>query len=80
MSNNIKFKLNYAGVGELLKSGEMQAVVNGLADSAANSLGDGFEAEHRIGAKRCYANVRAVTREAKKKNSETNCLLKAVGC
>ncbi len=74
----VKFKLNRAGVGQLLKSQEMQNVLNGYASAALGRLGDGYEADSFVGFDRAHATVRAVTPEARKENSENNTLLKAV--
>lgn len=74
----VKFKLNYAGVGQLLKSREMQSVLNGYASSAMGRAGDGYEVETFIGFDRAHAIVKAATPGARRDNSENNTLLKAV--
>lgn len=75
----IKFKLNYQGVRELLKSEEMMAVCKSYADKAVSSLGDGYEASTYTGKSRVNASVIATTYKARKENSENNTILKAVG-
>lgn len=74
----IKFKLNYAGVGQLLKSQEMQTVLNSYASDMASRSGAGYEAETFVGFDRAHAVVKTVTPEARRENSENNTLLKAV--
>lgn len=80
MSERIRFKLNLAGLNQLMKSGEMQAVLNSAAGQIAGAAGDGYEVEtaHPISFV-AIASVRAATYEARKENSENNTLLKAAG-
>lgn len=72
------FKLNYEGVGQLLKSREMQNVLNAYASGMVSRAGSGYEAETFIGFDRAHVIVRAATPEAARENSENNTLLKAV--
>lgn len=76
----VKFKLNLAGLNDLMKSGEMQAVLNSAASQIASAAGDGYEVEsaHPISFV-AIAAVHAETYEAKRQNSENNTLLKAAG-
>lgn len=76
----VKFKLDLAGLNQLMKSGEMQAVLNSAANQIAAAAGDGFEVEsaHPISFVGIAA-VHAETPEAKRENSEDNTLLKAAG-
>lgn len=76
---NFKFELNHDGVRELMQSPEMMAICKGYADSAVASLGEGYEASSYTGKTRVNASVIATTYKAKKENSETNSILKAVG-
>lgn len=78
--SKIRFELDLAGLNELMKSGEMQAVLNSAARQIAGSAGDGYEVEsaHPISFV-AIASVRAATSEARKENSENNTLLKALG-
>lgn len=76
----VKFKLNLAGLNDLMKSGEMQAVLNSAASQIASAAGDGYEVESAhpiifVG----IAAVHAKTPEARRDNSENNTLLKALG-
>ncbi len=74
----MKFKLNRAGVGQLLKGQEMQNILNSYAYASLSRLGDGYEADTFVGFDRAHAIVKAVTTEARRENSENNTLLKAV--
>lgn len=78
--SRLTFKLNLPGLNELMKSGEMQAVLNGAAAQIAGAAGDGFEVEaaHPISFV-AIASVRAATYEARKINSKDNTLEKAAG-
>ena len=76
----VKFKLNLAGLNDLMKSGEMQAVLNSAASQIASAAGDGYEVEsaHPIS----FVGIAAVhtkTPEARRDNNENNTLLKALG-
>ena len=70
-----KFELNYAGVGELLKSPEMIAVLEANAGAVANNAGDGYDVY--VGPHRANVSVRTATKEAERDNYKNNTLLKA---
>lgn len=74
------FKLNLSGLNALMKSAEMQAVLNSAASQIASAAGSGYEVEtaHPISFV-AIAAVHARTYEARRKNSENNTLLKAAG-
>lgn len=72
-------KLNSAGVRALLKSPEMQAIVDDLATQVVNGAGEGFEKEVNQAQTRVYAHIHAETPEAYYKNAKHNTLLKALG-
>lgn len=76
----VNFKLNLKGLNELMKSKEMQSVLDEAAGQIANNAGDGYvvEAAHPIR----YigiASVRAATSAARRDNSTNNTLEKAIG-
>lgn len=74
-----KFELNRAGVGELLKSGEMLSVCESYANAIQARCGDGYEVTtHAPGKTRVNASVMATTYKARRDNLENNTLLKAV--
>lgn len=72
------FALNYAGVGQLLKSPEMQAVLTERAAAIRKRCGDGYEQDIYVGKNRANASVRAETIKAKRDNMKNNTILKAV--
>ena len=74
MSNKLEFKLNYKGVGQLLKSAEMQSVLSSYASEIKNRAGDGYD----IYVGRTRANVSVATEATAQDNLENNTLLKAV--
>lgn len=71
--------LNSAGVRALLKSPEMQAIVDDLATQVQTGAGVGFEKEVKQAPTRVYAHIHADTAEAYYKNAKHNILLKALG-
>ncbi|HEL2527505.1 TPA: hypothetical protein TZ304_002076 [Streptococcus suis] len=74
----MKFKLNRAGVRELLKSPEMQAVLTDKANGIRNRAGTGYESDIFVGKTRANAMVYADSYQAKWDNKKHNTLLKAV--
>lgn len=76
--SNSKFNLSYKGVGELLKSEGMQAVLTSKARDIRERCGDGYEQDIHVGKTRANASVSATTYKAKKDNLKNNTLLKAV--
>ena len=77
--SKVKFKLNKKGVGELLKSKEMQAILNQHANRTQAKAGPGYEINSFVGFDRAHAVIFAETNEAKKDNLENNTLLKSLG-
>lgn len=75
---NIEFKLNKAGVRELLQSQEMMNICKGYADNAVARLGEGYETSTMVGKNRVNAEVKATTYKARKENNQNNTILKAV--
>lgn len=73
-----KFELNSKGVGDLLKSAEMQSVLNEYASGIKNRAGVGYEHDVQVNPGRAHAMVWADTYQAKADNSKNNTLLKAV--
>ena len=73
-----KFELNRAGLWELMKSSEMQAVLTEKATAIKARCGNGYEQDIMVGRYRANAMVWADTYEARKENSENNTILKAV--
>ena len=73
-----KFKLNHAGVGQLLKSAEMQNVLEEKATAIKNRCGDGYGQDVYVGKSRANAMVYADSSAAKRDNMKNNTILKAV--
>lgn len=74
----MKFKLNHSGVGQLLKSSEMQNVLEEKATGIKNRAGEGYAQDIYVGKSRANAMVYADSYKAKKDNLKNNTLLKAV--
>lgn len=73
-----KFKLNRKAVGDLLKSEEMQKVLENKATEIRNRCGDGYSQDVFVGKNRANAMVSAESFQAKHDNMKNNTLLKAV--
>ena len=78
MSKKLVFKLNENGVRELMRSPAMTNVCRDYAGKALERLGDGYEADTYVGPNRVNVMVSAKSYQAKKENSESNMILKAV--
>jgi len=78
MSEKFKFKLNRDGVGQLLKSEEMQSILVDHATSILKSAGTGYAQDSYVGKTRVNASVYADSYKARKDNYKNNTLLKAV--
>ena len=70
--------VNYAGVGALLRSEEVQACVEKEATSRAAALGDGYGTDTYRAGTRVIASIFTETPEAARDNSQNNTLLRAV--
>ena len=78
MTKKFEFELNHEGVVQLLKSPEMQSLLESRASSAQSQLGDGYNSEVLLGKDRAVAFIRAESLEARRENSKDNKILKAV--
>jgi len=78
MANNVKVKLNRAGVKALLRSEEMRAICEKHASDIVRRCGEGYETDSFVGRNRVNVMVSASTYEAKRDNAENNTILKAV--
>lgn len=74
--SKVKVKVNYAGVGELLRSSEVRSM---LKREAGKRAPDGCEVDVYVGQNRANARITAVTDEARRENYRSNTLLKAIG-
>lgn len=76
--SKVKFKLNGAGVRQLLKSSEMRAIVQRHASATANAAGPGYASGVFDAGSRVVGKAYADTWEAKRSNAKNNTLLKAL--
>lgn len=78
--SNVRFKLNLPGLNAVMKSPEMQAVINSAAAQIKAAAGDNYEVEtaHPIGFI-AIGSVRTGNYKARLDNSKNNTLLKAAG-
>lgn len=76
--SKLKIELNYAGVGELLKSQEISDALKETAERVAARAGGGYATDTYQAGTRVIASVYTETEEAMKDNLENNTLLKAV--
>lgn len=70
--------MNKTGVSELMKSSEMQAVLNGYGNRILQIAGSGHKMESKTTKKRGKVSIKAVSRKAIKDNLENNTLVKAL--
>ena len=77
--SKVKFKLNRAGVRQLLRSPEAMNVVTPYAYSIQSRCGAGYEVTYMTGKTRVNASVAAMTEEARRDNYQNNTLLNARG-
>lgn len=78
--SKIRFKLNLRGLNDLMKSGEMQAILNDAAGRIASAAGEGYEVEaaHPLSFA-AIASVRAATYDSYYDALENKTLEKAIG-
>ena len=75
---NVKVVLNRAGVRSMLKSSDMQSVLQGYAIGIAQRCGEGYAIDAHTGKTRVNVSVRPRTKKAIKDNSENNTILKNI--
>ena len=66
--SKVNFKLNKAGVRQLLRSQEAMNVVTGYAYSMQSRCGEGYEVTYMTGKNRVNASVAPMTAEARRDN------------
>lgn len=76
--SKMKFTLNQSGVSALLRSGEMQGLLQEKGQAVAERAGDGFELTVSPGQKRANAKISTTDIKSIKKNAKQNILLKAL--
>lgn len=83
--SNVRFELNTAGVGELLRSEAMQEILSDYAEQVrgrctAGEVGvEEYETSTSVRGTRAVSTVRAATYHARNSNLKHNTLLKALG-
>ncbi len=78
MASTVRIEVNSAGIGALLKSGEVEAMLLAKAERIAAAAGEGFEASSRVGKTRARASVITATRAAKLAEAEDRALTSAI--
>ena len=76
---NVVFKLNRAGVRELLQSPEMQKIIDEKCNTVQSTAGEGFEKKVEVKGTRVVGVVHAETPKAYYQNLKHNTLLKSLG-
>lgn len=79
MSKKLEVKLNRAGVAELLKSAEVQNMLQHYAGTVQEAAGAEYETTVTHGKNRCWATISPSTPKAYYSNLKHNTLLKALG-
>lgn len=78
MANKSRFILNTRGVGDLLKSAELQRVLGERAAEIAARAGTGYESDTKLMGTRVIASVYTADAETAREDAENDTLLKAV--
>ena len=73
-----KFELNRKGVADLMKSGDMQEILESYATGIRNRSGEGYEQDVYVGKNRANARVWADSQQARSDNLKNNTILKSV--
>lgn len=75
---SVKFKLNLQGLNELMKSPEMQAVLDNAGEQVANAAGSDYASSGKTGRYIGFSNVYPDSKRAAHENFTQNTLLKAL--
>ena len=76
--SKVKFELNLKGLNELMKSPEMQKILDDKGEQAARAAGTDYDKRTHLGDYTAITNVYPTTKEAAIDNAENNTLLKAL--
>lgn len=76
--SKVRIKLHSAGVRALLKSAEMQELLDEQAKAAAARCGSGYESRVGVAKKRAVADIYPATPDARRDNYKNNTLEKAL--
>lgn len=74
---NLEVKINFAAVGQLLRSSEVATYLMGVAAGVASAAGEDYEVVPNFD--RVSVVVKPANRRGEQDNLENNTLLKAVG-
>lgn len=77
--SDIEVRVNFEGVGQLLRGPEMEQLMRSYAESIQNRAGNGYMSDARKLGTRWISTVYTATREAMLDTAENNTLLKAIG-
>jgi len=76
LSDKVRIELNSAGIREMLRSDEMQALLGEKAMEIAARCGAGYESDIYLTPGRAVASVFTATPEAAKDNAANNTILR----
>lgn len=76
--SKVKIELNSAGVRDMLRSPEMQALLEERAQNVLNSLGVGYDKSLMVGKNRANVSIMVTTYDAYRDNLSNNTILKAL--
>ena len=76
--SKVKFELNSSGVSALLRSPEMQGILEEWGSEIAERAGEGFELKVSSGQKRANAKISTTDIKSMARNKKHNILLKAM--
>ena len=76
--SKVKIELNSAGIRELLRSEEMQALLGERAEEIAGRCGAGYSSDIYLTGGRAVASAFAESPEASRDNLENNTLLRSL--
>lgn len=74
----VKFKLNLPGLNELMKSPEMQNVLDEAGEKVAQIAGPDYAASPKTGRWIGFSNIYPNSKEAARDNYDNNTLIKAL--
>ena len=78
MAKSIEVVLNSAGIQQMLKSEEMQSVLQEHVNRIQANCGPEYEGNVKVGGKRAYGRVETATEHAYYSNMHRNTLLKGL--
>ena len=79
MAKNVKFVLNLAGLNELMKSPQMESILEEAGQSVAQTAGAEFGSRVHQASFVAICNVYPDSKKAANENFRENSLLKAIG-